>query len=143
MMKNWSSKLTLILVLAAIHFCGGLAFAQGLTIFGDVRITTENNAVVPRDVLLILRRVPDGEVGRQAVSSRGRYRFTNLKAGEYELQPRMTLLEIMDRLSRGDATAVWFTVPEGDALRVVACLGLHAERPGLSVLTATGTVVLA
>ena len=33
----------------------------------------------------------------------------------------------------------WFTVPEGDALRVVACLGLHAERPGLSVLTATGT----
>jgi hypothetical protein len=33
----------------------------------------------------------------------------------------------------------WFVVPQGDARRVVACLGLHAERPGLSVLVATGT----
>ena len=32
----------------------------------------------------------------------------------------------------------WFAVPEGDALRVVACLGLHPGRPGLSVLTAVG-----
>jgi UPF0755 protein len=37
----------------------------------------------------------------------------SLKAGEYELQPRMQVLEIIDKLSRGDATAVWFTVPEG------------------------------
>ncbi len=37
----------------------------------------------------------------------------SLKAGEYELQPRMSLLEIIDKLTRGDATAVWFTVPEG------------------------------
>jgi tetratricopeptide (TPR) repeat protein len=36
-------------------------------------------------VLLILRRVPEGEVGRQYVSSRGRYRFTNLREGEYEI----------------------------------------------------------
>jgi UPF0755 protein len=37
----------------------------------------------------------------------------DMKAGEYELQPRMSLLEIIDKLSRGDAVAVWFTVPEG------------------------------
>src|SRR4051812_18118411 len=37
----------------------------------------------------------------------------NLKAGEYELQPSMPLLEIIDKLARGDAAAVWFTVPEG------------------------------
>lgn len=59
--------------------------AQGLVIFGDVRIVSDNNAVVPKDVLLILRRVPDGEVGRQSVSSRGRYRFSSLKEGEYEI----------------------------------------------------------
>ena len=106
MMKNWSSKLTLILILAAIHFCGGLAFAQGLTIFGDVRITTENNAVVPRDVLLILRRVPDGEVGRQSVSSRGRYRFTNLKSGEYEIVAEADGKEIgrLTQIRIGDMT---------------------------------------
>jgi hypothetical protein len=39
----------------------------------------------------------------------------------------------------------WFAIPEVGAtpaspvLRVVACLGLHPERPGLSVLTAVGT----
>jgi tetratricopeptide (TPR) repeat protein len=86
MMKNWSSPLALILALAAIHWCGGLAFAQaGLSIFGDVRVTSENNAVIPKEVTLILRRVPDGEVARQMVSSRGRYRFSTLKEGEYEI----------------------------------------------------------
>ena len=59
--------------------------AQGLTIFGDVRITSDGNTLVPKDVLLILRRVPDGEVARQMVSSRGRYRFTGLESGEYEI----------------------------------------------------------
>jgi UPF0755 protein len=44
----------------------------------------------------------------------------NLKAGEYELQPRMPLLEIIDKLARGDATAVWFTVPEGYTVPQVA-----------------------
>jgi Flp pilus assembly protein TadD len=62
------------------------AHAQGgQTLFGDVRVTGENNAVMPKEVTLILRKVPDGEVGRQTVSSRGRYRFTNLQVGEYEL----------------------------------------------------------
>ncbi len=32
----------------------------------------------------------------------------------------------------------WFVFPEGDRLRVVACLGVHPARPGLSVLTAAG-----
>jgi UPF0755 protein len=43
-----------------------------------------------------------------------------MKAGEYELQPRMSLLEIIDKLSRGDAVAVWFTVPEGYTLIQIA-----------------------
>lgn len=32
----------------------------------------------------------------------------------------------------------WFAVPEGEGLRVAACLGLHPSRPGLSVLVAEG-----
>jgi tetratricopeptide (TPR) repeat protein len=61
-------------------------FAQGgRTLFGDVRIVGEDNNLVSKDVTLILRRSPDGEVGRQTVSSRGRYRFTNLQLGEYEI----------------------------------------------------------
>jgi UPF0755 protein len=44
----------------------------------------------------------------------------DMKAGEYELQPRMSLLEIIDKLARGDAVAVWFTVPEGYTVSQVA-----------------------
>jgi tetratricopeptide (TPR) repeat protein len=80
------SSVTLFLVLVAVHVNAPSAMAQGnLTIFGDVRITSDGNTLVPKDVLLLLRRVPDGEVARQMVSSRGRYRFTNLKEGEYEI----------------------------------------------------------
>ena len=62
-------------------------FGQGgQTLFGDVRVTAENSVVpVPQEVTLILRRATEGEVGRQTVSSRGRYRFTNLKIGDYEI----------------------------------------------------------
>ena len=58
----------------------------GLTLFGDVRVTAENsNVAVPQEVTLILRRATEGEIGRQTVSSGGRYRFTNLKSGDYEI----------------------------------------------------------
>ena len=86
MQKKLVSFVTLILVLVAIQSYAPSASAQGgFTIFGDVRITSDGTTVVPKEVLLILRRVPEGEVGRQFVSSRGRYRFTNLKEGEYEI----------------------------------------------------------
>lgn len=84
MLKLSLACLSLLLVLIAIF--PGTAHAQGgQTLFGDVRITGENNELVLKEVTLILRKVPDGEIGRQTVSSRGRYRFTNLKIGEYEI----------------------------------------------------------
>jgi tetratricopeptide (TPR) repeat protein len=74
------------LTIAMCVLCPSPVSAQGgQTLFGDVRITAENNAVVPTEVTLILRRVTEGEIGRQTVSSRGRYRFTNLKTGDYEI----------------------------------------------------------
>jgi tetratricopeptide (TPR) repeat protein len=76
--------LSLLLVLFGV--VTNTALAQGgQTLFGDVRITTEDNTLVPEEVTLILRRAPDGEVGRQTISSRGRYRFTNLIPGDYEI----------------------------------------------------------
>jgi tetratricopeptide (TPR) repeat protein len=85
-MKKLISFVALILVLVAIQIYIPSANAQGsFTIFGDVRITSDGNTAVPKEVLLVLRRVPDGEISRQYVSSRGRYRFNNLKEGEYEI----------------------------------------------------------
>ncbi|HEX2268658.1 MAG TPA: tetratricopeptide repeat protein [Pyrinomonadaceae bacterium] len=85
MQKQITTFVTLTLILVALQLCASPAMAQGLVIFGDVRIVSENNTVVPKEVMLILRRVPDGEVARQMVSSRGRYRFSSLKEGEYEI----------------------------------------------------------
>ena len=79
-------RLILLSLFALVALLSGTALAQGgRTLFGDIRITGENNNLVPKEVTLILRRAPDGEVGRQTVSSRGRYRFTNLINGEYEI----------------------------------------------------------
>ncbi len=76
----------LLLILVVSQLFSGRAIAQGgLTLFGDVRVTSDNNVLVPKDVTLILRRASEGEIGRQTVSSRGRYRFTNLKIGDYEI----------------------------------------------------------
>jgi TolA-binding protein len=79
-------RLILLSLFVLVALLSGTALAQGgRTLFGDVRITGEDNNLVPKEVTLILRRAPDGEVGRQTVSSRGRYRFTNLTNGEYEI----------------------------------------------------------
>jgi len=79
------------LLLLSLTVLGAALFAQpaatqgGRTLFGDVRVTGENDNLLPMEVTIILRKVPDGELARQTVSSRGRYRFTNLAIGEYEL----------------------------------------------------------
>ena len=81
-----NSRLILPSLLALVAVLSGTALAQGgRTLFGDVRVVGEDNNLVIKEVTLILRRTPDGEVGRQTVSSRGRYRFTNLALGEYEI----------------------------------------------------------
>src|SRR5262245_21947291 len=86
MRKLFSTFATLLITLVSVQLWAPAAMAQAnTTIFGDVRIVGEHNEIVPQEVTLILRRVPDGEVGRQMVSSRGRYRFTSLKEGEYEI----------------------------------------------------------
>lgn len=99
MKKIFTRSITLLLVLVAIQLCAFSVMAQGLVIFGDVRVIGENNSVVPREVMLSLRRVPDGEVARQMVSSRGRYRFSSLKEGEYEIVAEVDGKEI-GRLSQ-------------------------------------------
>ena len=76
-----------LIILAAVVLAQPVAAQSGRTrtLFGDVRITGEDNNLVPQEVTIILRKVPEGEISRQTVSSRGRYRFNNLPEGEYEL----------------------------------------------------------
>lgn len=85
MLKRCNPLFSLLFMLVTGVFAQAVVAQGGQTLFGDVRVTGDNNTLVPKEVTLILRRVPDGEIGRQTVSSRGRYRFTNLKLGEYEI----------------------------------------------------------
>ncbi|PWT92052.1 MAG: hypothetical protein C5B55_07030 [Blastocatellia bacterium] len=85
-----TTSIRLITAIVVISIVSSLftasALAQGgLTLFGDVHITTDQGAAVPKDVLLILRKVTEGEIGRQTISNNGRYRFNNLKPGDYEI----------------------------------------------------------
>jgi UPF0755 protein len=43
-----------------------------------------------------------------------------LKAGEYELNNRMSVLEILDKLVRGETVSSKFTIPEGYTIREIA-----------------------
>ncbi len=59
-------------------------------------------------------------------------------ATEYiQVAPRRIWARLQDQETHEPLDG-WFAVHEGEALRVVACLGLHQSRPGLSVLVAEG-----
>jgi UPF0755 protein len=45
---------------------------------------------------------------------------SQMKAGEYELSPHLSLIEIIDKVARGDAVSQWFTIPEGYTVEQVA-----------------------
>lgn len=63
-----------------------LAQGSGYTVWGDVKIDdSKADTPAPGTLTIILYDRSGRIVGRQTVSSRGRYRFSNVQAGEYEL----------------------------------------------------------
>ena len=79
-----NSAFTLVLLLTVVP----IALAQGnQVLFGDIRIRTKDGTAPNLSVTLVLYGTPQsaGEIERQTISNRGRYRFSNLKQGEYEL----------------------------------------------------------
>lgn len=123
-MKGCLKQLTFLLFMAAL-FLG--------TVYGVASLFRAPSSS-PRIVRVEVPRHTSVRAIAELLQARGlirhRYAFmlmarlmgesNNMKAGEYELQPRMSLLEIIDKLARGDAVAVWFTVPEGYTVSQVA-----------------------
>lgn len=63
-----------------------LAQQGNMTLWGDVKIDdSKADTTAPSSVTVILYDQALKLIGRQNVSSRGRYRFTNLQRGEYEI----------------------------------------------------------
>ena len=59
---------------------------SGYTLWGDVKIDDSKAANPgPSSVTVVLYDPSTRIVGRQTIGARGRYRFTNLRGGEYDL----------------------------------------------------------
>jgi tetratricopeptide (TPR) repeat protein len=68
----------------------------GITLWGDVKIDERNaQGSSPGSITVILYQLGGATiVGRQTVPANGRYRFNNLRAGEYELAVEVQTAEI-------------------------------------------------
>ena len=78
-----------LLALAVVIACLAVQPAvsqSGYTLWGDVKIDdSKTTNPGPSGVTIILYDQSTKIVGRQSIGSRGRYRFTNLRGGEYDI----------------------------------------------------------
>lgn len=81
------SVIYLLALLTLIGLMTTAAMSQtGYTLWGDVKIDdSKAESPAPSSLTIILYDQSTKIIGRQTISSRGRYRFTNLRAGEYDL----------------------------------------------------------
>jgi cytochrome c-type biogenesis protein CcmH/NrfG len=74
--------LVLIVLMTAMPAMG----QSGYTLWGDVKIDdSKAEHAGPSSVTVVLYDQSTKIVGRQSIGSRGRYRFTNLRAGDYDI----------------------------------------------------------
>ena len=79
------AQLVLLVVIAFVTAPPAMSQA-GYVLFGDVKIDDSKAATPgPSSVTIVLYDQSTKIVGRQTVSNRGRYRFANLRGGEYDL----------------------------------------------------------
>lgn len=81
-----TSILVVMVALGIVLLAQPVVAQSNYAIWGEVKITgggTDREA--PTGATIVLHKVGTGEVGRQTVSSGGRYRFTNLNEGDYDI----------------------------------------------------------
>jgi tetratricopeptide (TPR) repeat protein len=90
--------ISLLTLIALVTFGGAnCVFGQtGIALWGDVKIDERNaEGSSPGSITVILYQLGGATiVGRQTVPANGRYRFNNLRAGEYELAVEVQTAEI-------------------------------------------------
>src|SRR5215813_15089315 len=90
-MRLRPTLLVLVLLLTALPATS----QSGYTLWGDVKIDdSKAEHAGPSSLTIVLYDQSTRIVGRQTIGSRGRYRFTNLRAGEYDLAIEYTGGEI-------------------------------------------------
>lgn len=80
-------KIQLLLLVLIVFMTSSPAMTQaGYVLWGDVKIDDSKSASPgPSSVTIVLYDQSTKIVGRQTLSNRGRYRFSNLRGGEYDI----------------------------------------------------------
>lgn len=79
----------------------------------------------------------DGAATARLLSSSGEHTPDLTSACYIQVEPRRIWARL-DEAELYEPIDGWFAIPAGSARRVVACLGMHQARPGLSVIIAEG-----
>jgi len=84
--QSRSRKASLALLALLTLVAPGVAIAQNNhAIWGEFRLRVSAQNQAPSGATIVLSKVGTGEIGRQTISSGGRYRFTNLDIGDYDI----------------------------------------------------------
>ncbi|MBC5810312.1 MAG: endolytic transglycosylase MltG [Candidatus Eremiobacteraeota bacterium] len=127
----WWILRALVLVFAVA--IAAAAYVYYLAAFDRSRPATETNVVVARGSTTheVARQLKAsgviGHVRLFELLARAKRVETSVKAGEYRFGPKLTPLEVLDRVvTGGSQVAVWVTIPEGFTAREIA--GVLADR---------------
>ena len=99
-MKKYQGKkscalIGLLLVLTAVNSSTVVAQGGSYTLYGDVKVDQSKvEGKVPMSINVLLYTLANNVVGRQSVPSGGRYRFPNLRQGDYKLAVEVENSEI-------------------------------------------------
>lgn len=113
---------TLLLVLLVLAAVGGIAWAflPASTTRQTVKVEIPNKASARE----IASRLKEKGVIRSEtaflIMARILDEASNMQAGDYQVSPHMTLVQLINEMTRGEGLAKWVTVPEGYTLRQVA-----------------------
>jgi tetratricopeptide (TPR) repeat protein len=89
-------RLLALLVLAAFFIPPDTMSQSGYTLWGDVRIDdSKASNPAPSSLTIVVYDQSTKIVGRQTIGSRGRYRFSNLRGGEYDISIEANGAEIV------------------------------------------------
>lgn len=79
----------------AVSASGVMAQGSGYTLYGDVKVDeSKADAKSPLSLTILVYTLGGNVVGRQSIPSGGRYRFNNLRAGEYDIAVEIETTEI-------------------------------------------------
>ncbi|HKO98755.1 MAG TPA: tetratricopeptide repeat protein [Pyrinomonadaceae bacterium] len=93
--RTWPTIVLKFALAVLILATPGLVTAQNNhAIWGELKIKSDTNSASSSSATIVLSKVGTGELARQTISNGGRYRFTNLGEGDYDIVAEIDQREV-------------------------------------------------